>query len=143
MSWSEAWSSYKRDKEEWIMGQSGSSIAYINLLSLTPLASYALWLCVNGRRKHNLLHSYVADFVMLVVPLMLACTTSSHDIVALLSCLSLPTVVLMLHEYRTRTKIGTHRVQASEDGRLPLKHANNRVTHTHLHADESLSLIHI
>ena len=137
MSWSEAWSSYKRDKEEWIMGQSGSSIAYINLLSLTPLASYALWLCVNGRRKHNLLHSYVADFVMLVAPLMLACTTSSHDIVTLLSCLTLPTVVLMLHEYRTRTKIGTQRVQASEDGRLPLKHANNRVTHTQLDADES------
>ena len=76
------WHAYKAEKEAFVAGQVGSSVAQINFVCATALASYVLWA---SARRYALCASNPAttDWLLLVVPMSLACTVLSEHVGAL------------------------------------------------------------
>lgn len=76
------WHAYKAEKEAFVAGQVGSSVAQINFVCATALASYVLWA---SARRYALCASNPAttDWLLLVVPMSLACTALSEHVGAL------------------------------------------------------------
>ncbi|KAG8700346.1 Glucosaminyl phosphatidylinositol (GlcN-PI) nositol acylation protein [Ceratobasidium sp. 394] len=75
--------SYKLEKEDFVSGHNGSSVTHINAISSVALASVALYLALQSRLAfpsrlsspgHRNLLELTAEFVLLVVPLLLSLT---------------------------------------------------------------------
>lgn len=90
MARTDEWHSYKGAKEAWVTGQTGSSVMQINLVCTTALASYALWLWLPRKAQSSLIWEYV----VLVVPLTLACTILAESVYLLLGSMLLVTLGL-------------------------------------------------
>lgn len=73
------WHAYKAEKEAFVAGQVGSSVVRINVVCSTALASYVLWA---STRRYTLCARCPAttDWLLLVVPMSLACTALSEHI---------------------------------------------------------------
>ncbi|GAA5847976.1 hypothetical protein JCM3766R1_005927 [Sporobolomyces carnicolor] len=72
---------YKEDKERFVSGSTGGSVARINLVCLTALTTYALWSVVDARlaRARPLAAWQLAsiEFAILVAPLLCALTLAA------------------------------------------------------------------
>ncbi|WFD32067.1 Glucosaminyl phosphatidylinositol (GlcN-PI) nositol acylation protein [Malassezia sp. CBS 17886] len=111
-----AWLAYKERKEAWVSGQEGGSVTQILLISMTTVASYSMWLAV---RQHDRVRRYplAADFVVLVVPIFLACTLLSSHAHILLVCVAPPALLA----YTTGAQLGR---RASVPAKLGERGAN-------------------
>ncbi|SCV72555.1 BQ2448_4092 [Microbotryum intermedium] len=73
-------SGYKQAKEQFVSGSVGGSILTINTVCITAITTYALWTIVSARFSSHTAASLKApiyEFVVLVVPLLLALTLAS------------------------------------------------------------------
>mgnify|MGYP001762206794 CR=1 FL=1 len=94
------WQAYKAQKEAWVTGHTGSTVLYICAVCSTTLVSYAAWLVL---RQHAVVirHPLVADFVVLIAPLTMACTLLANYVSLLLSTL----LFLSLFVYATQPRL--------------------------------------
>ncbi|CAK9786011.1 unnamed protein product [Cutaneotrichosporon oleaginosum] len=87
---------YKSAKEAFHADNPGSSVHYINLISVTALTGYALYATASRRTEGRLL-----DYMTTVLPLLLSMTTMSSRLVLLNSVLALGAWVLAVTTPRT------------------------------------------
>jgi len=87
---------YKTSKEAFVSGMTGSSIGHINMISLVALASIALHSILRTRLPPNRTLHLPAEYLILVVPLLLSVTTFANSPGFLLLIILIPTGVLLL-----------------------------------------------
>lgn len=103
------WHQYKHEKEAWMANQEGSSVMHINVVGAMSLVSYALYLCV-AKEVWSWPYAWLSEFLLLVVPLMLACTVLVPDPLSLLAGLSIPVCLWLLAQYIQGPPAATPRV---------------------------------
>ncbi|GAA6033374.1 hypothetical protein JCM8097_006719 [Rhodosporidiobolus ruineniae] len=84
---------YKEEKELFVAHLTGGSVTRINLVCLTAITSYVLWSVVHARflanERRDLLKIPLVEFLILVLPLLLALTTFSARSILLNTFLAL------------------------------------------------------
>lgn len=94
MNKAENWYQYKHEKEAWIANQAGSSVMHINVVCAVSVVSYALYLCV-AKDVWTWPYAWLSEFLVLIVPLMMAGTVFVTDPLSLLAALSIPVCLWM------------------------------------------------
>lgn len=94
----DAWGTYRRDKEAWIAGQSGTSILRINVVCTTALLSYALWIYAKNASTCSQM-PYVRDFLILIMPLMLVCTVLAEHVYKFVGVMLLAVIIIVVSRH--------------------------------------------
>ncbi|KAJ4482321.1 GWT1-domain-containing protein [Lentinula aciculospora] len=87
---------YKDEKEAFVSGMTGSTVAHINLLSSVALASIFLLYCAQTRTRIFSLTGLSVSWILLVLPLLLSMTIFANSPAILFLLISAPGGLLLL-----------------------------------------------
>ncbi|TFK43019.1 GWT1-domain-containing protein [Crucibulum laeve] len=91
---------YKSAKEAFVSGMTGSSINHVNHISLVALASVSLYAAIRTRLPPSRSINFVAQWTILVLPLLLSMTLFANQPMLLSVALLVPAGILLLFPRR-------------------------------------------